>query len=198
MSRVANLFVGGWRLTGIFTTQTGAYVTPYFPSGQGDPSGTGSGLTSTAAGWDPSHRNQYADHVDGARVNPAGKNRFNWINSGAFTCPGDNTWTVGNPCTTGSGSGPHPLPIGRFGNAPNGTVEGPGLVNLSAGVNKTFAITERVALKAEGTFTNVLNHTNLGDPDTNLSSSSFGLISDSIGSDFGGARTGQVSVRLEF
>jgi hypothetical protein len=90
------------------------------------------------------------------------------------------------------------LPIGRFGNAPNGTVEGPGLVNLSAGVNKTFAITERVALKAEGTFTNVLNHTNLGDPNTDLSSSSFGLISDTIGSDFGGARTGQVSVRLEF
>ncbi|HET6206486.1 MAG TPA: TonB-dependent receptor, partial [Terracidiphilus sp.] len=198
MSRAANLIAGGWRLSGIFTTQTGAYITPNFPSGQGDPSGTGSGLNSSAAGWDPGHRNQYADHVTGASVNPAGKSRFNWINPGAFTCPGDNTWTVGNPCTTGSGSGPHPLPIGRFGNAPNGTVEGPGLVNLSAGVNKTFAITERVALKAEGTFTNVLNHTNLGDPNTDLSSSSFGLISDTIGSDFGGARTGQVSVRLEF
>lgn len=97
MSRAANLIAGGWRLTGIFTTQTGAYVTPYFPSGQGDASGTGSGLNSSAAGWDPGHRNQYADHVDGASVNPAGKSRFNWINSGAFTCPGDNTWTVGNP-----------------------------------------------------------------------------------------------------
>jgi hypothetical protein len=44
----------------------------------------------------------------------------------------------------------------------------------------------------------VLNHTNLGDPNMDLSSSSFGLISNTIGSDFGGARTGQVSMRIEF
>jgi hypothetical protein len=67
-----------------------------------------------------------------------------------------------------------------------------------------FSITERVKLRAEGTFTNVLNHTNLGDPNMDLSSSSFGLISGTIGSyngtpaDFGGARTGQVSMRIEF
>jgi len=85
-----------------------------------------------------------------------------------------------------------------------GSVEGPGLVNLSSGVSKTFGITERFKLKAEGTFTNVLNHTNLGDPEMDLSSSSFGLITGTIGSyngtssDFGGARTGQVSLRLEF
>lgn len=51
---------------------------------------------------------------------------------------------------------------------------------------------------AEGTFTNVLNHTNLADPNMNASSPSFGQITKSIGSDFGGARTGQVSVRLQF
>jgi hypothetical protein len=44
----------------------------------------------------------------------------------------------------------------------------------------------------------VLNHTNLGDPNMDLSSSSFGLIPASIGSDFGGARTGQVAARIEF
>ena len=77
-------------------------------------------------------------------------------------------------------------------------------MNLSTGLSKAFSITERIKLKAEGTFTNVLNHTNLGDPNMDLSSSSFGLISGTIGSyngtssDFGGARTGQVSVRLEF
>jgi hypothetical protein len=53
-------------------------------------------------------------------------------------------------------------------------------------------------VKAEGTFTNVLNHTNLGDPNMNLSSPSFGLVSSSISSDFGGARTGQISLRAEF
>jgi len=71
-------------------------------------------------------------------------------------------------------------------------------VNLSSGINKTFSITERFKLKTEGTFTNILNHTNLGDPAMDLSSSSFGLISNTIGSDFGGARTAQVSARLEF
>ncbi len=171
MSRLADSAVGGWRLSAILTTQTGAYITPYFPSGQEDPSGTGSGLTTTSAGWDPGHRTQYADRVSGASINPRNKGRLNWINSAAFACPGDNTWTVGNPCLTGSGSGAHPLPIGRFGNAPNGVMEGPGLFNLSAGLNKTFSITERIKLKAEGTFTNVLNHINLGDPYTDLSSS---------------------------
>ncbi len=198
MSRLADSAIGGWRLSAILTTQTGAYITPYFPSGEEDPSGTGSGLTTTAAGWDPGHRNQYADRVSGASTSPHNKGRLNWINTAAFACPGDNTWTAGNPCLTGSGSGPHPLPIGRFGNSPNGVMEGPGLFNLSAGLNKTFSITERVKLKAEGTFTNVLNHINLGDPYTDLSSGDVGIVSSSIGSDFGGARTGQISVRAEF
>jgi hypothetical protein len=79
-----------------------------------------------------------------------------------------------------------------------GSVVGPGLINLSSGLSKTFSITERVKLKAEGTFTNVLNHTNLSDPNMNISSPSFGLISSTIGSDSGGARTGQVSMRLDF
>jgi len=125
VSKLADAAIGGWRLAAIFTTQTGAYITPYFPSGQEDPSGTGSGLTTTAAGWDPGPRNQYADRVTGVSTNPTGKGRLNWINSAAFACPGDNKWSLGNPCLTGSGSGPHPLPIGRFGNAPNGSVEAP-------------------------------------------------------------------------
>ena len=72
-------------------------------------------------------------------------------------------------------------------------------------MNKTFSITERFKLRAEGTFTNVLNHTNLGDPQTDLSNPSFGLITGVVGSgsgnhssDFGGARTAQVSMRLDF
>ncbi len=196
--RFADLIVGGWRLTSILTVQTGPYETPYFPNGQGDPSGTGSGLNSTAAGWDPGHRNQHPDQLTGVSVNPTGKNRFNWINAAAFACPGDSAWTPGTPCTTGSGSGPVPNPIGRFGNSQVGSVEGPGLFNLSSGLNKTFSITERFKVKAEGTFTNILNHTNLGDPNPNLSSGSFGLITGTVGSDFGGARTGQVSLRAEF
>jgi hypothetical protein len=197
-------------LSSILTVQTGPYETPYFPSGQGDPSGTGSGLNGEygdgTGSFDGGHRNQHPDQLAGMSVNPAGKNRLNWTNAAAFACPGDASWTPGNACTTGVGFypgttiplGPAPLPIGRFGNSQVGSVEGPGLVNLSAGLNKTFSITERIKLKAEGTFTNVLNHTNLGDPIMDLSSSNFGQVTSSIGSDFGGARTGQISVRAEF
>ena len=71
-------------------------------------------------------------------------------------------------------------------------------------MSKNFAITERFHVRAEGTFTNVLNHTNLGDPNLNLSSGSFGLITGVEGAgnnnpnDFGSARTLQVAVRAEF
>lgn len=213
MSRFADLAVGGWRLSSILTLQTGPYLTPYFPDGQGDPSGTGSGLDGAfgdgTGSFDTGHRNQHPDQIAGVSTNPRGKNRFGWTNSAAFACPGDPTWTMGNPCTTGAGytpqsdgtfvaNGPHPLPIGRFGNSQVGSVQGPGLFNLSAGLSKSFAITERVHVKAEGTFTNVLNHTNLSDPNMNLSSTRFGLITQTIGSDFGGARTGQISTRIEF
>ena len=210
MSRAADAIVGGWRLSSILTVQTGPYETPYFPSGEGDPSGTGSGLNGEfgngTGSFDGGHRDQHPDQLSGVSINPAGKNRFKWTNAAAFACPGDSTWTPGNPCGTGAGFNPltlaplsaHPLPIGRFGNSQEGTVEGPGLFNLSGGLSKTFAITERFKVKAEGTFTNVLNHTNLSDPSMNLSSSSFGLVSKSISSDFGGARTGQISLRAEF
>lgn len=208
MPRVADLAVGGWRLSSILTVQSGPYLMPYFPSGQGDPSGTGSGLTSSLSGWDPSHRNQYADRVKGISIKPHGQNRFNWTNANAFTCPGYADWVPGTPCGTGSGykaDGVTPvsnygpaLPIGRFGNSGVGPVEGPGLFNLSGGLSKNFAITEHMRLKAEGTFTNVLNHTNLGDPNMNLSQTTFGWVTSTINSDFGGARTIQIAGRLEF
>jgi hypothetical protein len=205
MSRKADLAVGGWRLSGILVMQTGPYETPYFPAGQGDPSGTDSGLLSTLEGWDPGHRSQRPDRVSGVNINPTIKNRYTWANAAAFTCPGYSTWTPGTACTTGSGydihgvaNGPVPLPIGRFGNSQVGSVEGPGLFNLSAGLSKYFQVSSRLKVKAEGTFTNVLNHTNLGDPNMDLSNPSFGLITNTIGSDFGGARTGQISVRAEF
>jgi hypothetical protein len=198
MSRVADLLVGGWRLSNIFLWQTGPFESPYFPSGQGDPSGTGSGLNGTASGFDGGHRNQAADRNPGIAIKPAQQTRAQWINTGAFVCPGNPNWKPGTACTTGSGSGPVPLPIGRFGNAGVGSVVGPGTVNLSTGLSKIFRLTERVNLRAEGTFTNILNHTNLSDPNMNISSPSFGLISSSISSDFGGARTGQISMRLDF
>ena len=77
MSRIADEVVGGWRLSSILTVMTGPYETPYFPSGQGDPSGTGSGLNGSygdgTGSFDGGHRNQHADLVPGMSINPTGK-----------------------------------------------------------------------------------------------------------------------------
>ena len=196
MGWLANSIVGGWQMSNIFVWQTGPYLSPYFSGG--DPSGTGSG--------DPFGRDQHPDRV-GSGV-PQHRNRTNWIDPSAFICPGQTGWNPGDNCTIGSGksAADSQAPIGRFGNSGVGIIEGPGTVNLSTALSKSVDIGERVKLKASVSFTNVLNHTNLSDPDLNISDprnpnspgSGFGTISSARGSDFGGSRTGQVSLRLEF
>jgi hypothetical protein len=199
MPRIADAVLGGWRISSVFLWQGGAFLTPYFPGGQGDASGTGSGIGNSAAGWIGPARPQHADRVPGVNWKPAKQSRTGWVNASAFTCPGLPNWKLGVACTTGSGSGPSPLPIGRFGNAQVGSIVGPGLVNLSSGISKTFSLVEGIKLKAEGTFTNVLNHTNLGNPNLDLSNAkAFGTITAATGNENGGNRVGQVSMRLEF
>jgi len=202
MPRALDAVVGGWRLSNIFTWQSGAFLTPYFAGGEGDPSGTGSGLSSSLAGWTPTGRPQHADNVAGVNWKPANQSRSNWINAGAFACPGMPSWTPGTACTTGAGFdqngnalSPDPLPIGRFGDSQVGSIVGPGYINLNSGLVKTFSITEGVKLRAEGTFTNVLNHINLDETSMNLdlSTASFGTVTKGLA-----PRVGQVSMRLEF
>ncbi len=196
MNRAADLAVGGWRLSNIFLIQSGPYLSAYFPAGKVDPSGTGSGLTASLVNAGTfSGRAQKPDRI--ASPVPRGQGRGNWINHAAFACPGQLTPYNGT-CNIGSGLPGAPAPIGRFGNAQIGSIEGPGTINLSTGLAKSFALTERVHLRAEGTFTNVLNHTNLADPTLDITSSNFGVITAARGADFGGSRTGQVSMRLEF
>ncbi len=185
MPRFLDAAVGGWQVTNIFVWQTGPYLTPFLPAGTADPSGTGSGSLYG--------RPQRPDLV--ARGNTSSQSRRQWFNTAAFACPGGGGFaTLQTGCTTGINA----APIGRFGTEAVGSVEGPGTVNLSSGVNKTIALTERLHLRAEGTFTNVLNHTNLTDPVLDVTNAAFGAITQARGSDFGGNRTGQASLELEF
>jgi hypothetical protein len=198
MNRFTDAAVGGWQISGITLLQTGPFLSPYFSSGQGDPSGTGSGLNSASNGAALGGRSQRVDRVTGVSATPSSRTALNWFNKAAFACPGDPNWVAGTPCHTGRGQAGDPAPIGRFGNAQNGSLVGPGTVNLSLGLNKVFTLTDRISLRAEGTFTNVLNHTNLGNPNMDISSSAFGQITAASTADFGGPRTGQVSMRLQF
>ncbi len=206
-SRAVDLIAGGWQFSGIFALQSGPALTAFIPSGNTDPSGTGAGTLYS--------RQQRPDRI--ASANMAGKNRNQWINRDAFVCPGGkgiNQQTnqvvtgkaslQGGACVVGGNNNYDPnnpvavAPIGRFGTESIGDITGPGLVSLSTGLSKSFHVTEGVRFRLEGTFTNVLNHTNLGDPNLDATSPSFGVISNSRGSDFGGSRTGQVSAKLEF
>jgi len=187
-NRFEDAMIGGWQLSGIFLWQTGPYLSAHIPSSNADPSGTGSGKLYGS--------DQRPDIV--GKVRPAHPDRNEWVSPQAFACPSNSGYTAssyaGNPCGVGVTS----APIGRFGNEHIGDLVGPGTVNLSAGLSKRFMITENVHLRAEGTFTNVLNHTNLNDPLLDITNPNFGKITSSRGSDFGGNRTGQVSMRLEF
>ena len=196
LNRPANLVLGGWQLSGVFLAQSGPFLTPVIPSSTADPAGTGSGTLF--------FRQQRPDRV--ANGNSSHPNRAQWFNPDAFTCPGGVGvgGTTGfaslqnSQCQVGTGIGPGLTPIGRYGTSSLGDVTGPRTVTLSTGASKNFIITESVRLRAEGTFTNVLNHTNLADPNLDTTSAGFGQITTARGSDFGGNRTGQVSIKLDF
>ena len=193
MNRVADIVFGGWQLSNIFLFQSGTFLTAFIPNGLIDPSGTGSGTSLGGASQRP-------DII--GNPNSGGHNRNHWFNNSAFACPGQTGYaSVGpdpntgvTPCDVGVGS----APIGRFGTEHVGDLVGPGTVSLSSGLSKTVTLTEGVDLRFESTFTNVLNHTNLADPQLDVTQANFGQITQSRGSDFGGNRTGQLSLKLEF
>ncbi len=92
-----------------------------------------------------------------------------------------------------------PLNAGRFGSCGLGILQGPGEINVNAGLAKEFSFQEHYRLRFEATFTNVLNHTNFAPPALNISNSStFGVLTATLPQGLGGNRTGQLAVRLDF
>jgi hypothetical protein len=156
--------------------QTGPFQTAWLP---GDSSGTGAQASRTAG--------QRPDAFGNGNIsNPTASHYWN---ANVFACPGDaaGVWN----CDTDA-------PIGRFGTSRVGNLIGPGTINISLGLAKDFRLTERVSLKFESSFTNVPNHTNLDDPETNLRASNFGKTVDDRGADSGGTRVGQFALRVVF
>ena len=115
---------------------------------------------------------------------------------------------VGNPIPSNQTSqnffninafAPTPAGAGRFGNCGLGILQGPGMIDVDAGLAKRFQVTERLHLRFEASFTNVLNHTNYAPPATNVSNAStFGVLQSALPQGSGGNRTGQVALRLDF
>jgi Carboxypeptidase regulatory-like domain/TonB dependent receptor len=98
-----------------------------------------------------------------------------------------------------SGFAAPPVNAGRFGSCGLGILQGPGEINVNAGLAKEFSFQERYHLRFEASFTNVLNHTNFAPPALNISNSStFGVLTATLPQGLGGNRTGQFAVRLDF
>jgi len=94
---------------------------------------------------------------------------------------------------------PTPTGAGRFGNAGVGILQGPGTAAVSLGLAKNFPLTERVKVRFESTFTNVLNHTNFAPPATQIdNTTTFGVLSAPQTAENAGNRTGQVALRIDF
>lgn len=186
--RDANRFVdgllGGWRLSSILMLQTGPYLTPTMSVG--DPSGT----NATSRGT------QRPDRTGSGSLDSP--DRTQWLDRNAFVCPGRAAGASQFNCQVGVVPGRDPAPIGRFGNSGVGILLGPGSLNLSMGLAKSFVVTEKVKLTVEGSFTNLPNWTNLADPVLNVVDNNFGRITSARGAEFGGGRTGQVSARFDW
>jgi hypothetical protein len=65
----------------------------------------------------------------------------------------------------------------------------PGTTTIAAGLSKNFYITERLRLRFEGTFTNLLNHLNFTPPPTRVTASSFGQVQSVQTAENSGNRT---------
>jgi hypothetical protein len=89
--------------------------------------------------------------------------------------------------------------IGRFGNSGVGILTGPGTVVWNAAVFKVFPVKERLRFRLEVSFTNILNHANLGVPDMNVQAGTdFGVVHSGQTQEGSGTRTGQLGLRMDF
>jgi len=109
----------------------------------------------------------------------AGQTTQNFFNINAFALP--------------------PANAGRFGTCGVGILQGPSMIDVDGGLAKTVQLGERYRLRFEATFTNVLNHTNFAPPSLNIANpANFGVLQAALPQGYGGNRTGQLALRLDF
>jgi Carboxypeptidase regulatory-like domain len=171
--RIANAVLGGWSTSAISEMETGSYLTPSF-------TGFDVSNTNTIGGRPDVIGNPFANVPAGLPFNPA-----------AFAVPG---CPATNPLCT------NPAPVGRFGDAGVGILEGPHVINWNMALAKTFQVRERMDLRFRALATNVFNHPNFSSYATNISSpSTFGISSSTFGEQLGeNDRTINLSLRLQF
>jgi hypothetical protein len=135
-SRAADLVIGGWEFSPIFTAQTGLGLTMIQP---------------TVVNIGGERRSRPERIRDGAL--PSDERTVDrWFDTGAF---------VAYNATPGNAAF---IPNRFFGSSGVGIVRGPGYVNLDFNLAKDFAITEGFSAQLRGEFFNAFNHANFGVP----------------------------------
>jgi hypothetical protein len=165
----ARAIVNGWRTTGLITFRSGDVLTSWM--------GTDVSLTNLGQDrplFDPS-KPTYDQKVNGGHCS-ATKSCVNWLNNTAFSAP----------VNSGPGTG--------FGNLVKGGLRGPSVTNWDAAVIRAFPIYRETNLDFRVEYFDVLNHTELGNPNTNFSNSAFGTITSTQG----GPRIAQFSLKYVF
>lgn len=140
MPRIPNAILSNWIVSGIYTLESGAFITPQW-SGP-DPTGTRFTTSRTPA----TVTNIRPDHLRDANIDNPTVNR--WFDPSAFAAP--------QP--------------GRFGTSAKGVIKSTPTNVMHATVAKEFLIKERTRLRFEFLATNVFNHPNYMDPNTNITS----------------------------
>ncbi|HXA07044.1 MAG TPA: TonB-dependent receptor [Bryobacteraceae bacterium] len=124
-------------------------------------------------------RNQRPDLLPGVSIYPAHQTINNWFNPAAFAVPAVETW----------------------GNLGRNVGRGPGYYEIDTALEKATSITERLAVKFRVEAFNLLNHPTYGDPASDISAGSFGIITSVLNSGatgIGTPRRIQFMLRLEF
>ena len=99
------------------------------------------------------------NYVSGVSPTPAnGSTPANWINAAAFSTPASQT----------------------FGNLGRNAFRAPGISQLDLGLSKYVSITERMSVRLRADAFNVLNRSQFGAPNADLSNSNFGVITTTI------------------
>ena len=188
----------GWSLFPIVTWRTG-YPLDVFanlpsafdftspgPSGAGDAGLVHANLLGPIQVYDP-HTMQ----------NIGGQGGFFWFNPNSFTtnqCPPAPTAcqpsSVMFPNDTQAVSDPA---VRTYGTLPRNYFRGPGVFNIDMALSKTTPIGDRFNVETRADFFNLLNHTEFVNPDTNISSPTFGQVVNTYD-----PRIIQVALRVTF
>jgi hypothetical protein len=150
-NRAVKYAVNGWLTSGLFQHHSGDSLTAYMGSDQ-----SGTGLSQDRAQRD--YTKPAYSKASGTGNCGAGALCVNWFNNQAFS----------TPANTGAGTG--------FGNVVKGSLRGPGYTNWDAAVMRTFPVYRAMNIQFRAEYYDLLNHTELSNPNTSYSSSAFGTI----------------------